>query len=196
MELEREGERAASVPAVLRQQGATRSEVGQRRGVGVSILGTLARDQVELGQLLALVLRRDQRDTAVELIDDLVDDLLAFILWRVRREQSADSQVRIGAQWFRDQRVRSLLDSVVHKTVGALQALDQLQANRLPQLRVDLLVGRSAHERERRSVGAAAEAGELLQRLLRPRRQAGQLPHHQVRDVGRVPLRVDALEVP
>src|SRR3989442_10737952 len=30
-----------------------------------------------------------------------------------------------------------------------LQALDQLQSNRLPQVRVDLLLGRSAHERER-----------------------------------------------
>ena len=146
--------------------------------------------------MLALVLRRDQRDTAVELIDDFEDDLLALLLRRVSREQSPDSQVRIGAQWFRDQRVRSFLDTVVHKSVAALQALDQLQANRLPQVRVDLLLGRSVHERERRSVGAAAETGELLQRLLRPRRQAGQLPHHQVRDVGRVPLRVDALEVP
>src|SRR5947207_4984819 len=92
--------------------------------------------------------------------------------------------------------LRSFLDTVVHKSVAALQALDQLQADPLPQVRVDLLLGRSAHERERWSVGSAAEAGELLQRLLRPRRQAGQLPHHQVRDVGRVSLRVDALEVP
>ena len=84
----------------------------------------------------------------------------------------------------------------MHKSVAALQALDQLQADPLAQVRVDLLLGRSAHERERWSVGSAAEAGELLQRLLRPRRQAGQLPHHQVRDVGRVSLRVDALEVP
>ncbi len=114
----------------------------------------------------------------------------------MRHEQSADSQVRGGAQRFRDQQVRSFLDTVVHETVSALEALDQLQADRLPQVRVDLLLGRSAHERERRSVGAAAETGELLQPLLRPRRQAGQLPHHQVRDVGRVTLRVDALEVP
>src|SRR5437016_13116151 len=173
VELEREGERAASVPAVLRQQGATRSEVGQRRGVGVSILGTLARDQVELGQLLALVLRRDQRDTAVELIDDFEDDLLAFLLRRVSREQSPDSQVRVGARRLRDQRVGGLPDTVVHKSVAAIQALDQLQANRLPQVRVDLLLGRSAHERERWSVGAAAETGELLQPLPRRRRQTG-----------------------
>ena len=87
-----------SVPAVLRQQRATGREVGQRRGIGGRILGALARDQVELRELLALVLRCDQRDTAVELIDDLEDDLLALLRRRVRREQSPDPQVRVGAR--------------------------------------------------------------------------------------------------
>ena len=61
---------------------------------------------------------------------------------------------------------------------------------------MDLFLGRPAHERERGQVGAVAEAGELLQRLLRHERQPGQLGHHEVDDVGRVPLRVDAPNVP
>ena len=40
---------------VLRQQRRTGGEIGERRGVGGRGLGALARDQVELGQLLALV---------------------------------------------------------------------------------------------------------------------------------------------
>jgi hypothetical protein len=108
-------------------------------------------------------LRRDQRGAAVELINDLEDDLLALVSWRVRHEQSADLQVRVGAQWFRDQRVRSFLDTVMHEPEGAVQPLDELQANRLPQVRADLVLRRSAHECERGQVGAVAEAGELLQ---------------------------------
>jgi hypothetical protein len=112
----------------------------------------------------------------------------------VRREQSPDSQMRVGARRFRNERVNSLLNAVVHEPVGAVQALDQLEADRLPQVRVELFLRCS--ERERRDVAAVAEAGELLQRLPRHRRQAAQLPYHQVRDIGRVPLRTDAREVP
>src|SRR6266446_6464131 len=137
-----------------------------------------------------------KRDTAVELIDDLEDDLLALILWRVRHEQSPDSYVLVGARRFRDQRVSSFPNAVVYEPVGAVQALDQLQANRLPEVRVDLFLRRPAHECERGQVGAVAEAGEVLQRLLRLRRQAAQLPHHEIHDVGREPLCVDTPEVP
>ena len=46
------------------------------------------------------------------------------------------------------------------------------------------------------TVGAVSEAGELLQRLLRLGRQAGELPDHQVHDVVGVSLGVDAVEIP
>ena len=94
VELEREGELVPPLQRILRQQRATGSEIGQRRGIGGRRLGALARDQVELGHLLALLRRRDQRGAAVELIDDLEDRLLALLRRRVRREQPADPQMR------------------------------------------------------------------------------------------------------
>ncbi len=114
----------------------------------------------------------------------------------MRREESPDSQVRVGPRRLRDQRVGGFPDTVVHEPVGAIQALDEFQANRLPQVPVDLFLRCPAHERERLCVRTVAEAGELLQPLLRRGRQPVQLSDHQVDDVGRVPLRVDALEVP
>jgi len=70
--------------------------------------------------------------------------------------------VCIGARRFRNERVSGFLDAVVQEPVAAVQALDQLEANRLPQVRVELLFRRSAHQRERGQVGAVPEAGELL----------------------------------
>ncbi len=61
------------------QQCRTRDEIGQRRGVGCGGLGALAGDQIELGQLLALLSRGDQRRAAVELIDDVEDRLLPLL---------------------------------------------------------------------------------------------------------------------
>ncbi len=65
------------------------------------------------------------------------------------REHSPDSQVRVGARRLRDQRVGGLPDAVVHEPVGVIQALDEFQANRLPQVPVDLFLRCPAHERER-----------------------------------------------
>ena len=55
VQLEREGELVPALPAVVRQQCRTGGEIGERRGVGGRGLGAPARDQVELGELLALV---------------------------------------------------------------------------------------------------------------------------------------------
>src|SRR5882672_12595775 len=111
-----------ALPAILRQQCRTREEIGERRGVSGRCLGALARDQVELSQFLTFVSRRDEGRAAVELIDDLEDDLLALLLWRVRHEQSPDSEVLAGARRFRDERVRSFLDAIMHEPVGAIVA--------------------------------------------------------------------------
>src|SRR5882757_5033915 len=101
MQLQRKGEFVPALPRVFWQQGRTGSEIGERRGVGGSRLGALGREQVEFGQLLTLVSRSDQGRAAVELIDNLEDDLLAFFRRGMRREQPSDAQVRLGAQPFR-----------------------------------------------------------------------------------------------
>ena len=62
----------------------------QRRGIGRRRLGAPASGQVQFGELLAFLGRRDQRRAAIELVDDLEDRLVALFRWRVRREQPAD----------------------------------------------------------------------------------------------------------
>ena len=76
VELQRKGQLMPPLPAILRQQGRASSQISERRGVGRRRLGALARDQVELGQLLAFRGFDDQRDAAIELADDLEDRLL------------------------------------------------------------------------------------------------------------------------
>src|SRR5882757_10697328 len=56
VQLQRKGELVPALPRVFRQQGRTGGQIGERRGVGGSGLGAPAREQVELGQLLSLVL--------------------------------------------------------------------------------------------------------------------------------------------
>jgi len=55
VQLQRKAEFLPSLPRVVRQQGRTGGEIGERRGVSGSGLGTSAGEQVELGQLLTLV---------------------------------------------------------------------------------------------------------------------------------------------
>ena len=61
-------------------------------------LARLPAMQVELGQLLPLSRRGDQRGAAVELIDDLEDRLFELFRGACCREHSADPQVRLGAR--------------------------------------------------------------------------------------------------
>ena len=93
----------------------------QRRQVGRGRLGALPSDQVELRQLLLLVARREQPSTAVELIDDFEDRLLALFRRCERCEQSADSEVSFSALMFRDERVGRFLDAVVEETIGIVR---------------------------------------------------------------------------
>ena len=51
--------------------------------------------------------------------------------------------------------------------VGALRALDQLLPDGLPKIRMHLLLRCSENDRKHRDLGGVAEAGKLLQRLLR-----------------------------
>ena len=76
----------AVLPAIIGEQCRTGYEVGERRVVGRGHLGARACDQVEFSELLPFSWFRDQRDAAIELIDDLEDTLVAFLPRRVRHE--------------------------------------------------------------------------------------------------------------
>src|SRR5713101_102687 len=79
--------------------------------------------------------------------------------------------------------------------VRALQVLDQLQTNGVPEIRTDVLVRFAENDRKDRDLGDVAEAGELLQRRLGLDGQAGQLPDHEVHYIVGVPLGVNAIEL-
>src|SRR5580658_8543932 len=113
MPFQGEGEFVTALPAVLRQQGRSGGEIGERGSIGGGGLGAPTREQVKLRQPFALVSRRDQGDAAVELIDDVEDRLVPLFRGRVRGEQPADPQVRLGAQLLRYERIGGLLDAVV-----------------------------------------------------------------------------------
>ena len=112
-----------------------------------------------------------------------------------------------GAQSFGDQGVGCLSDTVVDKPIGASQRHNELQAHRLPQICVDLLQRASSfanlatenppvNEGKRGDLGTVSKTGKLLQCLLRFRRQAVQLPNHEVRHVIGVTFGVYAIQVP
>src|SRR6202022_1238599 len=84
----------------------------------------------------------------------------------------------------------------MHKPVNAVQTHNQLQTDRLPQIRVDLLLRGPVNDRKYRDFGDVAEAGKLLQCSLGLNRQAGQLPDHQVHHIVGVTLGVNAIEIP
>ena len=96
----------------------------------------------------------------------------------------------------RPQPIGGLLNAIMHELVGAIDTLDQLKTNRLPQIRVDLLLRCPVHERERRDLGAVAEAGQLQQSLPCLVGQTAQLADHEVRDVLGVAFGVDTTPDP
>src|ERR1700747_2204906 len=101
-----------------------------------------------------------------------------------------------GAQSFRDQGVGCLSDTVVDKTIGALVTHNISKPERLPQGQVDLLIRSPMSGTKRGDLGTVSKTGQLLQCLLRFRRQAAQLPNHEVRHVIGVTFGVYAIQVP
>ena len=96
-------------------QGATggkipQSSTGSRRWHA-------CRPEIELGDLLAFFLRRDQRRAAVELVHDVEEAVLEVFRSGARCKQSTDPNMRHGTFAFGDKRVRRLLDPVVEEGV-------------------------------------------------------------------------------
>src|SRR5712691_176387 len=152
-----------ALPAIFRQQCRTREEIGERRGVGCCLLGARAGHEVECGQLLAFLGCSDQRGATVELIDELEDRLFPLLWRRMCYEQPPDAEMRCGASFLRDEGIGGFLDAVVDKPVGALQPLDHLVTDRLPEMRVDRLLRCPMHESKRRERSAVSQARQLLE---------------------------------
>jgi hypothetical protein len=125
-----------------------------------------AGNEVEFCQLLAFPLFSDQRGATLKLIDELKDRLFP-LLWRsVCCEQLPDAEMGGVAAFLRDEGIGSFLDTVVDNPVGVLQPLDRLVTDRLPEMRVDLLLRCPVHESKRRDRCAVSQARQLLECLL------------------------------
>jgi hypothetical protein len=142
-----------------------------------------AREQVELGQLVTLLLRADQRGSPVELIDDFEYRLLAPLGRQAGREQPAGSEMAFSAHHFRNQRVGRLVDAVVREFVRSAQRQDQFEAESFPQSRLHCLLRRFQSDRESGEIGGISDAGELLKRCLRGCRQPAQPANHELYDI-------------
>ena len=196
VELEFEHEPVAFFPSALRQQGTAGQEILQSRGIRGCRLGPPSRHEVELGHLLALLLRHDQRRAAVELVHDFKDVLFEVLRRRLRREQPADPEMRHGALAFVDERISRLLDTVVDERVGPVRADDQSSADGVPQRGVHRFLALPMDQRERGRFGNVPETGQLSQRLLGGSGQAAQLRSHEIRDVVGKAFGADARHVP
>jgi len=113
LQLQREGQRVAPSPAFLSQQRTPGDEVGQRRNIGRRTLGSFTSNEIELGYLLSLLQGMNQRNSAIELIDNLKDLLLNLLGSCLRREQSADPEVYGRPFTFGDERIGGFPDAVV-----------------------------------------------------------------------------------
>src|SRR5207245_8244483 len=99
-----------------------------------------AGNEVECCQPLAFLLFSDLRGATVQLIDELEDRLFLLLWRRMCCKQPPDAEMRCGASFLRDEGIGGFLDPVVDKPVDALQPLDHLVTDRLPEMRVSLLL--------------------------------------------------------
>src|ERR1700722_2792055 len=84
----------------------------------------------------------------------------------------------------------------MHKPVIVFQVLNQFLKDRRPKLRMHLLLRGLKNSGKHRERGDVAEAGELLQRLLRFDRQSRHLANQKIHHIIGVTLGVNAIEIP
>ena len=105
------------IPTALSQECRASDEIVQGGNVGGGSFRSLARNQVKLRQLFLLVARTDQGGTAVELIDDLEDPFFTLVRRGVRRQQPADSEMRLRPPFLRDKGIGGFLNAVVKEPI-------------------------------------------------------------------------------
>ena len=162
------------LPSVVWHNCRAGDEIAQRRNIGRGSFGALARNQIEIRKLLLLVSRCDQRSTAVELIDDLENRLFPLLRRSMRGQQPADSEMRLGAPLFRDQRIGRFLNAVMKEAIECFLNGARVRSEALP---ADCACNSSSESSRTiasmRELRAAAQAGEPLQDLLRARWAGG-----------------------
>ncbi len=134
--------------------------------------------------------------TAIELADNLEDRLLAPLTLGLQCQQPADAQVHLRPFGFRDQRIRRLMDAIMHKPVGTVLTLDQLQPHRRRQCGVNVRHRHIKDCGQRVETRDVAQAGQLLQRLAGFLGQPRQFADHQIDDIVGVALAVDQVHIP
>src|SRR5579864_664154 len=120
MQCQCEGDVMAPLPAVihLRHEPIAGDKILQCRGIGAGVLGTPARHEVEFGDPFSLLLRRDHRRSAVEMIYDVEDHLIELFRPDTRYQYPPDPEMCGSPFALWDERIRCLLNAVVQEGVS------------------------------------------------------------------------------
>src|SRR3984957_18826683 len=78
----------------------------------------------------------NQQASRIKLANNVEDLVLNLVLIHFCNEGPTNSEMKSGAQFFGGERIRSLLDAVVEKLVGAILAKDEPGMNGFPEGRV------------------------------------------------------------
>ncbi len=159
-------------------------------------LAFLPGPQVDCGHLYFLVAIDQQCGPPIQLVGDIEQMFGDAVRRQVRQQRSANPKVFSHALAFGDERIGRLLNTVVEESIGFLLAENQPGAGGIQKRVVDLLFRLSENHTQCRNLDHVTEIGELLKSGLRPVRQSLELPHHEVRHVVGVVLRVNPAQVP
>ena len=196
-----EPERVAGALRVLGEERDAEPKVLERVPVGRGLARALARFEIELGELDALVAIGDAGDAAVELIDDVEDLLPARRRFGLSQQDPPEPEVELRALALRDAAVGRLADAIVEELVvvvdrsgrAAFRHVDESEgvvglerdqepiANRRRDARPRLGEPRAHRRREQLQIEAVAGARADPERLARRGRQVVDLSHQQNR---------------
>ena len=142
------------------------------RRIGRRRLGLSPGTQVDRRHLRFLVPVDQQCRAPIELVRDIEQMLGELLRRHARQQHAADAQVDVGTVLVGYQRIGRLLDAVVQELVGAVLAEDEPGVDGFPERRVDRLLCCPVNQGQGGDLGDVAQAGELLQGVLRASRKS------------------------
>src|SRR5262245_48522605 len=128
MKLQLENQIVPSLPTVSGDQPCPRNQIAERRRERASLLGPLARRQIERRNPIALFIRRDESGGSVEVADDLEHSLVMLLGFNLPGQKSSDPMMHVSTLLLRDERIGRLLNTVVYEPIRVFRPNNQLEA--------------------------------------------------------------------
>src|SRR5882757_5201562 len=125
------------LPNVITKKLYPGGEIVQRRLVGCRGFSFPTCNHIEFGNLDLFTLRLNQNRSSIQLIYDLEYLLFELARGRLGEEYPANSEVHRCALALWNDRIGSLVDSVVGKCISVLGSQNQSCMNRCPQRSMD-----------------------------------------------------------